>query len=125
MILFDGVPEVYRAVLLIVLFVIVAMAVWAVSLTVRGTRALRRAPEAPEDGADAFTWVFLVPALNEEITIRDSVERLTALDLEHRIILVIDDGSDDRTPEILASLDHPDLRVLRRDRPNARKCEAA
>ena len=37
---------------------------------------------------------------------------------------MIDDGSDDRTPEILAAFDHPDLHVLRRDLPNARKGKA-
>ena len=58
--------------------------------------------------------------MNEEITIEDSVERLLALEVAHRRIIVIDDASDDRTPEILAALDHPDLTVLRRDLPNAR-----
>lgn len=42
----------------------------------------------------------LVPALNEERTIAEVVERLLALPLSKQII-VIDDGSDDRTPEIL------------------------
>ena len=55
--------------------------------------------------------------MNEEITIEDSVERLLALEVAHRRIIVIDDASDDGTPEILAALDHPDLTVLRRDLP--------
>src|SRR5436189_3136008 len=42
----------------------------------------------------------LVPALNEEETISEVVERLLALPLSIQVI-VIDDGSDDRTPEIL------------------------
>ena len=63
----------------------------------------RRRPTA----VDAWTWVFLVAALNEEITIADSVERLLALDLADRQVIVIDDGSDDRTPEILAAFSHP------------------
>lgn len=43
----------------------------------------------------------LVPALNEEDTLGEVVDRLLALPLRTQII-VIDDGSTDRTPEILA-----------------------
>ena len=39
-------------------------------------------------------------------------------------MIVIDDGSDDRTPEILAGFSHPDLHVLRRNLPEARKGKA-
>lgn len=42
----------------------------------------------------------LVPALNEEATIREVVERLLALPLQLQVI-VINDGSDDRTGEVL------------------------
>ena len=70
----------------------------------RGQRASRGAPASAPDAVDTFTWVFLVAALNEEITIGDSVERLLALEVAHRRIIVIDDGSDDATPEILAEL---------------------
>ena len=38
---------------------------------------------------------------------------------------MIDDGSDDATPQILAELAHPDLVVLRRDPPRAREGKAA
>jgi glycosyltransferase involved in cell wall biosynthesis len=44
----------------------------------------------------------LVPALNEQGTIREVVDRVLALPLSLEVI-VIDDGSDDGTPEILAS----------------------
>lgn len=46
----------------------------------------------------------LVPALNEQDTIAEVVRRLQALPLDAQI-LVIDDGSTDRTPEILQGLD--------------------
>src|SRR5690606_2418527 len=75
--------------------------------------------------ADAFTWVFLVPALNEEVTIADSVERLLAIPVKHRRIIVMDDASDDATPEILRAVAHPDLSVVRRELPNARVGKAA
>ncbi len=73
----------------------------------------------------AFTWVFLVPALNEEVTIRDSVDRLLSLDLERRLVVVINDGSDDGTGEVLAGIRHPDLMVVERTLPEARKGKAA
>lgn len=43
----------------------------------------------------------LVPALNEQDTIREVVDRLLQVPLSTQIV-VIDDGSTDRTPEILA-----------------------
>jgi glycosyltransferase involved in cell wall biosynthesis len=46
-------------------------------------------------------WCVLIPCLNEEEAIRSVIESVLALGAE---VIVIDDGSDDRTPEILASL---------------------
>jgi cellulose synthase/poly-beta-1,6-N-acetylglucosamine synthase-like glycosyltransferase len=65
--------------------------------------------------------VFFVPALNEEVTIQDSVSRLREVEVDHKRILVINDGSDDRTGEILAAMDQRDLTVLTRVAPNARQ----
>jgi hypothetical protein len=78
------------------------------------------------DGVEAgFLWVFVVPALDEEVTIADAVARLAAVEATHRIILVVDDGSTDATPRILAGLDVPGLRVLTRHPPEARQGKAA
>lgn len=71
--------------------------------------ALLDPPPVPAQGADAFSWVFLVPALNEEVAIADSVQRLLSVPVARRRVVVIDDGSDDRTPEIIAGIDDPDL----------------
>jgi cellulose synthase/poly-beta-1,6-N-acetylglucosamine synthase-like glycosyltransferase len=68
--------------------------------------------------------VFIVPALNEEVTIRDSVERLLALELAWRRIVVVDDGSDDGMPGVLAGIAHPHLVALRREPPEARQGKA-
>ncbi|MGZ6623061.1 MAG: glycosyltransferase family 2 protein [Solirubrobacteraceae bacterium] len=122
---FTGLPVVWVVPLGIGLAVVALMLLWTALLFVRGQRARTHAPPAPADGADRFTWVFLVPALNEQVTIRDSVNRLLALDVAHRRIVVIDDGSDDATTQILAELSHPDLVVLRRDPPRAREGKAA
>jgi dolichol-phosphate mannosyltransferase len=53
----------------------------------------------------------IVPALNEEDTIREVVERVLAIPLQVQLV-VVDDGSTDRTPEILRSFDDPRLVVL-------------
>ncbi len=105
--------------------IVVVMFLWSLLLFVRGHAAIVHPPPAPEEGADAFTWVFLVPALNEEVTIADSVARLLELPVARRRIVVIDDASTDRTPEILAAIEHPDLFVLRREKPDAQKGKAA
>jgi 1,2-diacylglycerol 3-beta-glucosyltransferase len=122
---FEGVPGLWWIPLAVGLAVIVAMLAWTCVLFVRARHAWLHAPEPAPDAADAFTWVFLVPALNEEVTIADSVNRLLALELPRRRIVVIDDGSDDGTPEVLRQFaDQPDLVVLRRDPPHAREGKA-
>ncbi len=56
----------------------------------------------------------LIPAYNEEKTIAETLRRVRAVPLDvEREIIVIDDGSTDRTPEVLASLEGPDLKVIR------------
>ena len=124
MIPFHGIPWPCQILLTVAFVVILGMTIWTLSLLARGVRAASRAPQAEPGSADALTWAFLVPALNEEITIGDSVARLLALPLAHRKIIVIDDGSDDATPDVLTASRHPDLHVLRRDLPHARKGKA-
>ena len=46
-------------------------------------------------------WCVLIPCLNEEAAIQSVVESVLALGAP---VIVIDDGSDDRTPEIVADL---------------------
>jgi glycosyltransferase involved in cell wall biosynthesis len=49
----------------------------------------------------AMRWCVLIPCLNEEVAIRSVVESVLALGVA---VIVIDDGSEDRTPQIVASL---------------------
>lgn len=118
---FEGLPTVWLVLFSVAFTVVVAMLVWTTALFVLGQRY--RLPPIKSD-AD-YHWVFLVPALNEEVTIADSVARLLAIEAAQRTIVVIDDGSEDRTPEILAANAHPDLRVLRRNPPHAQQGKAA
>jgi cellulose synthase/poly-beta-1,6-N-acetylglucosamine synthase-like glycosyltransferase len=121
---FEGLPLGWELLFTVALVVIVSMFAWTAGLFVRALVWKRREP-VPVLGGYGFIWVFLVPALNEEVTIRDSVERLLEVPVAQKRILVIDDGSDDRTPEILGSIRHPDLFVLRRDPPTAQQGKAA
>lgn len=65
--------------------------------------------------------VFLIPCLNEAEVIGASLDRLTALDHLKIHILVIDDGSDDATADIVAANPDPRVKLLRRVLPNARQ----
>jgi len=122
---FAGLPTSVQVLFWIALAVIIAVDCWTCLLFARGRRVEARAPTTRGGGADTFTWVFLVPALNEELTIRDSVERLLAIPVRERHVLVIDDASDDATPNILRTIAHPDLHVVRRELPHARRGKAA
>jgi 1,2-diacylglycerol 3-beta-glucosyltransferase len=108
----------------IALFVGVCSLISAIVLAVNATRLRHRMaggwPGHPSAESD-YLWVFIVPALNEEITIADTVGWLQATEASNRVILVINDGSDDGTGDVLASIDDPDLHVLTRLSPNAQR----
>jgi cellulose synthase/poly-beta-1,6-N-acetylglucosamine synthase-like glycosyltransferase len=122
---FEGLAWPWVVLFTVCLVVVAGMFCWTLLLFIRGHGAIVNPPEPSAAGADAFTWVFLVPAMNEEVVIADSIARLIEVPVARKRIIVIDDASDDRTPEILAGLDHPDLFVLRRDKPDAQKGKAA
>ncbi|MCU0299209.1 MAG: glycosyltransferase [Candidatus Nanopelagicales bacterium] len=99
--------------------------IWTVVLYIAGNAYLRRWRDAPPGDESAFLWVFLVPALNEGVTIADSVARLRSVQATHKIIMVINDGSEDNTAEVLDRIAGEDLEVLTRVAPNARTGKAA
>lgn len=66
-------------------------------------------------------FVFIVPCLNEEVVIGQSLDRLLALPSSNFAVLVVDDGSDDGTSAIVESYDDPRILLLRREAPDARK----
>jgi cellulose synthase/poly-beta-1,6-N-acetylglucosamine synthase-like glycosyltransferase len=75
------------------------------------------------DGTPEHFWI-IVPALNEEVVVGNTVRAALALSGPGGTlaqVLVVDDGSDDATPDVLAGIDHPRLHVLRRELPEARK----
>ena len=106
--------------------IVVSSACSLMVLIVRAQRAIRLMERDPGRGSEElqqseYLWVFFVPALNEEVTIADSVGRLREVEVDHKRILVINDGSDDRTGAILAEMKSRDLAVLTRVAPEARK----
>jgi len=128
--LYAGVPAIVQ----VLFWLAFAGASWSfvsvIVLAVLAHRDRRRAAAAARRsrGAgieDQFLWVFVVPALDEEVTIADSVQRLRATTASNAIFLVVDDGSQDRTGEILDAIDDPRLEVLHRVAPEARTGKAA
>jgi 1,2-diacylglycerol 3-beta-glucosyltransferase len=87
----------------------------------RVRRAGTPVPAAPGD-----FWV-VIPCLNEERVVGNTVRNALALSAPGVTcrVLVVDDGSDDRTPEVLAGIDNPLLYVHRRELPNARMGKGA
>jgi 1,2-diacylglycerol 3-beta-glucosyltransferase len=77
----------------------------------------------PADHEPTVFWI-VVPCLNEERVVGQTVRN--ALGLRGPVgtrtrVLVVDDGSDDNTPNVLAAIDDENLRVLRRNLPDARR----
>ena len=59
-----------------------------------------RAPRPSEYSRKLFC-VLVVPALNEELVIGNTVRHLLSLKGENYLVLVIDDGSNDRTGDVV------------------------
>lgn len=72
-------------------------------------------------GVPQYDVVFLIPCLNEERVVGASIERLLTFDHPSMRILVIDDGSDDGTADVVRSFDDPRVHLLQRSLPDARK----
>jgi cellulose synthase/poly-beta-1,6-N-acetylglucosamine synthase-like glycosyltransferase len=124
--MYDGMPvwaiPIFWVALVLILCTFLSLTVLISRAAAVRRRERRESPGTREQsGEEQFLWVFMVPALNEEVTIADSVGRLLEVEVTHKSILVIDDGSSDRTGEILAGLDAPELTVLTRVPPDARQ----
>ena len=57
----------------------------------------------------------VVPAYNEEVMIERAVRSLAASEYEDFEVVVVDDGSTDRTAEIVAGLELDNVRLVRQD----------
>ena len=82
-------------------------------------------PSGAHGAADEFLFAFLVPALNEARVIEHTLDRLVSLPVRHRLVLVIDDGSDDGTGFLVKSYGDPRVHLLSREFPYARQGKGA
>ena len=84
----------------------------------------RKRPESLPPPDNLF-FVFVVPCLNEDLVIEATLDSLCALPGENYAVLVVDDGSDDRTGEIVEAYDSNKVWLLRRELPDARRGKGA
>jgi len=63
----------------------------------------------------AITLSVIMPVFNEETTIRDIINAVSEAPYKKEII-IIDDGSTDKTRDILNNSNHPDLKVILQDK---------
>ncbi len=81
----------------------------------------RREPPERTDSDRRLRFIFLVPALNEERVIANTIDSLLAIPGDRHRVLVIDDASDDRTAEIVRGYPPDRVWLLRRRLPDARR----
>jgi cellulose synthase/poly-beta-1,6-N-acetylglucosamine synthase-like glycosyltransferase len=85
----------------------------------------RRRRPGPLPAADNLFFVFLIPCLNEELVIGRTIRSLLAVPDTSFALLVVDDGSDDRTAEIVSRCRSERVWLLRRNGPEARRGKGA
>jgi cellulose synthase/poly-beta-1,6-N-acetylglucosamine synthase-like glycosyltransferase/peptidoglycan/xylan/chitin deacetylase (PgdA/CDA1 family) len=74
------------------------------------------------DADHAPSVAIVVPAYNEAVMVERAVRSLAASDYEDFEVVVVDDGSSDRTAELVAALELDNVRLVRQD--NAGKAAA-
>jgi cellulose synthase/poly-beta-1,6-N-acetylglucosamine synthase-like glycosyltransferase len=102
----------------------VALFVWSSRNAVAAGRHRQQVDLAAPVPSQPTTFWIIVPCLNEERVVANTVASALALSGPwgtRSRVLVVDDGSDDATPDVLAGIDHLALHVLRRDLPHARQ----
>lgn len=121
MILISGVRiDLIFLVALLLVLVFFFYTLWLIALS--QFRPSTWSPRKPaEPNGSAYEVIFLIPCLNEETVLGASIERLLSIDYPRTSILVIDDGSDDGTADVVRSFTDPRVHLLQRTLPNARK----
>jgi 1,2-diacylglycerol 3-beta-glucosyltransferase len=81
--------------------------------------------DEPVGPAPDLFFVFVIPCLNEERVIGATLDRLRSHAREKSVILVVDDGSDDRTAAEVESRTDANVLLVRRQLPEARQGKGA
>lgn len=97
------------------MFVIIATSYLAMTLLLSRTKK-----PIPSTGSEPELFVFLVPARDEELVIESTIDSLLAASGERGRIMIIDDGSTDRTAEIVRARLSGKVWMHQRVLPNAR-----
>ena len=105
-------------VLLAALLIIIGVA-YGLGMLLASRRAPRRRVAAGVPG-DLF-FVFMMPCLNEEKVIVNSLRRLLSIPGGNFVVLVVDDGSDDGTADVVSGVGSDRVWLLRRRPPEARQ----
>jgi len=126
---FTGLPFPIQALFVCALFVSVVQIAAVLQLAWRSIQQERLVQAIhsaiPMHGEQEFLWVFIVPALNEEVTIDDTLNRLETIEATNKVFIVINDGSTDNTGKILEERASEVLVVMNRVLPKARVGKAA
>lgn len=87
--------------------------------------ASRRTPTQWATPPDDLFYVFVVPCLNEELVIGRTIARLLDLPGPPSAVLVVNDGSEDGTADVVRAADPERVWLLNRVLPEARKGKGA
>lgn len=68
-----------------------------------------------------YNMYVMIPCLNEEIVIENTISSILSSDYENLSVYAIDDASDDRTAEIISSFTDPRVSLISRVKPNAQE----
>ena len=115
-----AVIAVFSAILLAIGVLVAGRALLLLTLATHHTRTTRRRAAAASESLPSVAIV--VPAYNEAVGIERSVRSLAASDYPELTVVVVDDGSTDRTAEIVAGLGLDRVHLVRQD--NAGKATA-
>ena len=101
---------------LVIVAATMSIVAYTVTMYLQGRSSEQPMPTSAED----IRFVFMVPCLNEELVLHRTIDRLLALETDHRFaVMVIDDGSTDGTSDVARSYDPERVWLFRREHPDA------